>query len=328
MTLTPQPIEDLARGYQSSQVLFTALRLGVFEALGEEERSLEEINNQLNADKRALRLLCDALVSIGLLEKFGAAYRNSDAAREVLLSGSPASKAALLLNGARMYETWGHLFDVVKTGTPAPQEAIDARFQYDAPAFARAMADIARQSAAETAKALPLNGVKRILDLGGGPGLYAIECAKVNQELRAVVLDNEETLTVTRENIKQIGVEDQVATQAGDALNDDLGDGYDLVLLSNFLHMFSPEKNQQILTRCAAALNAGGYIAIKDFFLDEDRTGPEWMSLFAVNMLVFTDGGDCYTRSQYLSWLESAGFTLFSESPVGSNSTVLVGKKE
>ncbi|MDP8244681.1 MAG: methyltransferase [Candidatus Hinthialibacter antarcticus] len=328
MTLNPQKIEELANGYKNAQVLFTALRLRLFETIGRDVCSLEELNPRLKTDVRGLRILCDALCGIGLLEKNAKGYRNSEAALDVLLTGSPNSKAAMMLNGARLYETWGRLYDAVKLGTPAPENEIDPRLKRNELAFARAMADIARMSAAETAVALPLHDVKRLLDLGGGPGLYAIECARANAELHAVVFDTEETLVVTRENITKAGLEDRVSTQAGDALNDGLGGGYDLILISNFLHIFSPEQNQKTLQRCAAALNPGGYVAVKDFLLDEDRTGPEWMTQFAVNMLVNTDGGDCYTRTEYLAWLVTAGFSLVSESPVGCNSTVLVGKRK
>lgn len=328
MTLNPQAIEELANGYKNAQILFTALRLELFETLGRDACSLEELNQRLQTDMRGLRILCDALTGLGLLEKTAAGYRNSEAALDSLIVDSPNSKSALLLHGARLYETWGRLYDAVKLGTPASDDAIDPRLKNDAPTFARAMADIARMSAAETAAALPLAGVSRMLDLGGGPGLYAIECARANPEIQAVVLDTDDTLTVTRENIRQAGLEGRVFTQAGDALNDDLGGGYDLVLLSNFLHIFSPEENQATLHRCAAALNPGGTVAVKDFLLNEDRTGPQWMTQFAVNMLVNTGGGDCYTRSEYLAWMNAAGFALVSESPVGCNSTMLVGEKK
>lgn len=328
MTLNAQKIEELANGFKNAQILFAALRLGLFESIGQGTFSLAELNQRLETDLRGLRILCDALCGAGFLEKSEGKYRNSEAALDVLLPDSPNSKAALLLHCACMYDTWGRLSEIVKLGGPAPDKDVDSHSTRNEPAFARAMADIARLSAVETAKALPLQDVKRLLDLGGGPGLYAIECAKTNSELRAVVFDTENTLTVTQENIAKAGVEGRVTTQAGDALNDDLGDRYDLVILSNFLHIFSAEQNQKTLQRCAAALNPGGYVAIKDFLLNEDRTGPEWMAQFAVNMLVHTDGGDCYTRSEYLSWLNAAGFELVSESPVGGNSTVLVGKKK
>ena len=179
--------------------------------------------------------LCDALAAIGLLEKEGKTYRNSPLALEYLLPEAPHSKIALLRHAARMYETWGKLVDAVKSGQPVPEEAIDPRLRGDERDFALAMADVARDSARQCAEILDLSDTRNVLDVGGGPGMYAIEFARQNPELHVVVFDNEKTTDVARANIEAAGLSDRISLRVGDAFTDDLGSGYDFVLLSNII---------------------------------------------------------------------------------------------
>jgi cyclopropane fatty-acyl-phospholipid synthase-like methyltransferase len=179
--------------------------------------------------------------------------------------------------------------------------------QGDERAFAQAMASSASLGARETARRLDLRGVRSFLDLGGGPGVYAIEAARRQGGLRAVVFDSAKTLEVARDNIERAGLADRIQTRAGDALRDDLGAGYDLILLSNVIHAYAAQDNQRLVGRAAAALAPGGRLAVKDFLLGPDRTQPARAAMFAVNMLVATEGGDCYSVSEVREWLRAAG---------------------
>lgn len=327
MTTAAQRIDQLAGGYRQSAVIFAAVRIGLFAAIGRATKSLDELTDALGADPRGMRILCDALVSLELLEKRDSGYRIPADVAEVLLPGAAASRAAILAHGALLYERWGKLEDSVLNGQRAPGVEPDAKAPGCEKEFARAMADIGRQSADETAAVLPLEGAQRMLDLGGGPGLYAIACAKRNPKLHATVFDTAETLEVARESIAAAGLEQRVGVQPGDALNDTLGEGYDLILVSNFVHIFSDEQNRSTVARCARALNDGGRLAIKDFILDDSRVSPQWNALFAVNMLVGTETGDCYTRAQVIDWFESAALQFESEHSVGQQSSVLIARK-
>ena len=252
------PIDRISSSYREAQVLLTANRLGVFETLGEKRLSLDELTNALEADRRGVRILCDALVSLEILEKADGCYRNAPLAMEYLLPDSPSSKNALLLHSARLYERWGKLYDTVKSGIPAPKEAIDPNLIGDERAFAKAMADVGRKSAKELAGILDLSQVKTLLDLGGGPGLYAIEFAKQNPQLNAVVFDTKETLEVAKENAKDAGLSDRVSARAGDLFGDSFGEGYDFILVSNVIHIYSYENNKELVAKCAKALAPGG----------------------------------------------------------------------
>ena len=293
-------LDQIANGYRASQILFTAARVGLFAALGCEAISAQRLAKKLQTDLRATRIVCDALAAIGLLSKRPGGYANTGLARELLLPEAPRSQYALMLHGAALYERWGQLPQILKTGRPAPHGG-------DARSFAQAMASSAALSAPETAAAVNLSGARSMLDIGGGPGIYAIEFARHWRQLRAVIFDGADTVKVARENIACAGLADRISVKPGDAFRDDLGTGYDFILLSNIVHVYSPEDNRRLIKRAAQALAPGGRLGIKDFILDPGRTGPAKGSLFAVNMLVNTDGGDCYTVAEMQQWLRHAG---------------------
>lgn len=321
------PIDELTFGYRTAQVVFTASRLGIFVQLGRDTLSLETLAQRARVTPRGLRILCDALVSLALLRKTEAGYQNTETALEYLLPDSPKSKTAILYHNATLYETWGRLYDVVKEGKPVDRSQIADDLQGSEATFAAAMADVARFSARDTVRLLDLSSCQSLLDAGGGPGLYAIEFARQNPHLQAVIMDNEATLAVARENIHHAGLEGQVRTRPGDVLRDPLGGPYTMIFASNLIHAFSDDENQNFVRRCAEALEPGGRLCLKDFYLEDDRTAPMANTLFAVNMLVNTEGGDCYTFAEAHEWLAQAGLT--PEEPVRQTpiSSLVIGRK-
>ncbi|MDX1631454.1 MAG: methyltransferase [Thermoanaerobaculia bacterium] len=328
MSLSFETIDRLANGYRRSQILLTAIRLGVFEALEPEGAELEELAARLGTDGRGTRILCDALTALEVLEKTGTRYRNTPVARERLIPDAPGSKVAMFRHGARLYERWAKLLDSVRTGEPVPDEVIDPRLESGSRAFAEAMEEIGRESAEKVADAVDFSGVSRLLDLGGGPGAYALELARRHPELEAVVFDRPETVEVASERIREAGLEDRVGVRGGDAFADDLGGPWDFVLASNLIHIYSPEENRRLIDRTAATLAPGGRLCVKDFLLDPGRTTPPGSALFAVNMLVSSEGGDCYTVDQVGSWMREAGLTPGDPIRLTERSRLLIGTRE
>jgi cyclopropane fatty-acyl-phospholipid synthase-like methyltransferase len=153
-------------------------------------------------------------------------------------------------------------------------------------------------------KAAELDGVRRMLDVGGGSGAYAIAFAGANQELRAEIFDLPTVLPIAQGHIQEAGLSERITTRSGDLRTDDFDSGFDLILLSAICHMLGPAANENLLARCFAALSPGGRDLIQDFILTPDRTSPRSAALFALNMLVGTPEGS----EEYQSWLGRAGF--------------------
>jgi predicted O-methyltransferase YrrM len=289
---------------------------------------LEDLAAALHADPRALRILCDALTGLQFLEKGEQGYRTHPEALEFLLPEAAQSQAGMLQHIAALYEKWGHLYDVVLTGQPVDPSAVDPRLRGDEKVFAQAMASSARTIAKKTVEALDLAQAGRMLDIGGGPGLYAIEFARHNPNLRVTLLDNQKTGEVARAHLEQAALASRISILAGDAFHDSLGGEYDFIFLSNVVHQYSAEQNRKLLKIATAALTPGGRICIKDFLLNDDRTTPAWSALFAINMLVNTEKGDCYTFEEVKNWLRGANLAVEKVIDLTPQSRMVIGKKD
>ncbi|GAB4251814.1 MAG: methyltransferase [Acidobacteriota bacterium] len=320
-------LDQLAHGFRTSQVLFAACRLAVFDAL-EGPATVGELAARLGASRRGLRILLDALVGLGLLDRCEDRYGNTPLAERFLTKRSADSRVHRMLHGARLYERWAGLAEAVRTGRPVPEERIPPELAGDRRAFARAMADSARSIARQTAAALDLRGVRRLLDVGGGPGVYAVAFAERESNLEVTILDDAETLEVAAQTVRGAGLDGRIHLLPGNALEMDFDGTFDLVFVSNVLHIYSAERNRELVRRAAAALSPGGRLVLKDFFLDEGsdagKRGPTWNLLFAVNMLVSTEGGDCYTESEVLGWCRDVGLELVQRIPLTPRATMLV----
>ena len=208
-----------------------------------------------------------------------------------------------------------------------PKERGDPRLDTGTKGFAHAMGNIGRRSARPTVEALDLKGVKRMLDAGGGPGLYVIEFVLACPELHAVLFESAETLEIASRNIEAAGVRDRISLMAGDLFVDPVGENYDLLFLSNLIHCYPADRCRELIGKLAHALAPGGRICIKDFILAPDRTGPQGALLFAVNMLVSSDGGDAYTADEIIDWFQAAGLKPQQQIPLTEQSSLILAEK-
>lgn len=188
-------------------------------------------------------------------------------------------------------------------GTVAPDNPIWVK-------FARAMAPMMALPAQLLAKLVDPSADRKlkILDIAAGHGLYGIAFAKNNSQASVVALDWPSVLEVAKENARNVGVGDRYSTIEGSAFDVDYGTGYDLVLLTNFLHHFDPPTNETLLRKVHAALAEGGRAVTLEFVPNEDRISPPDAAAFSVMMLGGTTGGDAYTFAELERMLANAGF--------------------
>jgi predicted O-methyltransferase YrrM len=227
-----------------------------------------------------------------------------------------------MLHTARLWHRWSGLTECVRTGTATPEE----RGAESTEAFIAAMHNNARQRAAQLAQAVAA-GASRMLDVGGGSGAYAIAFAQANPQLRAEVFDQPAVLAIAQRHIREAGLEDRISTRVGDLRSGEFGGGYDLVLVSAICHMLAPDENRDLLARVYRALAQGGCVAIQDFLLRADKTGPRAGALFSLNMLVNTRGGASYSEEEYTAWLREAGFEDVRRVPLAGPAGVLVARR-
>ena len=284
-------------GFQGARVLLTANNYRVFDYL-KKQKAAAGLAKDIGADKRATEILLDALTGLGLLKKQKGQYKNSSLASQFLVSGSSYYQGDIIRHADTLWQNWSGLDNVVKTGKPH-------HVSHDHRAFILGMHNLAVLKADNVLKAVGLKGVKKALDLGGGPGTYTIEMAK--KGISVTIFDTPETIEIAKEVVKKSGVKNMNFLQ-GDFLTDDFGRDYDLIFISQILHAYSEDDNIMVLKKCRNALNKNGRIIIQEFFIDKDRANPVQSALFSINMLVNTEGGRCYSPEEIKRWYLKTGF--------------------
>jgi 2-polyprenyl-3-methyl-5-hydroxy-6-metoxy-1,4-benzoquinol methylase len=316
----------MATAFQRSRVLLTAHELDLFTVLGETWKSSTEVARALGTDARATDRLMNALCCLGLLEKRDGRFSNSPPASRFLVRGKPEFLAGLM-HTAHLWETWNTLTDVVRQGGSVVSGAIQDRGEEWLRAFIAAMHWRGRQHAPDVIALLDLSGVSRVLDVGGGSGVYAMAFARAKPDLSAVVFDLPSVVPMTQEYIAKGGLSDRVMTTSGDYEADELGRGFDLVFLSAIIHSNSERGNRGLLRKCTDALKPEGQLVVQDFIVDEDRRGPPFAVLFALNMLVGTESGDTYTESEVRDWMREASLSNITRKDTEFGTTLLTGRK-
>jgi len=299
----PDDINELIRGFMPSRTVLTALELDVFTALGD-GASPDAVAERIQASRRGTEMLLHALAALKLLRKENGIFRNTPLSARFLADTSPDSARKALLHTANLWHRWSSLTASVRAGTPAPRtgdgEWVDT--------FIAAMDRNARERSQAVVNTVGAEGIRRILDLGGGSAAYSIAFARVNPGVTVEVLDLADVIPLTQKYIRRAGLADRIHARVGDMLLDPLGHGFDLVLLSAICHMFSPEENRALYQRAHAALASGGRVLVQDFILEPEKTAPRFAALFSLNMLVGTRAGSSYSEPEYAAWLTEAGF--------------------
>lgn len=298
-------ISTIANAYKKSAILFTAFNSGIFDLL-EREAGAGEIAASLGWSERGTAMLLDGLVALELLEKHSGKYRNTPSASACLVRNGEAYQGNILRHSQGSWDAWSHLEDRVRTGTCPPDE--ERWKDQSLRDFILGMSNIAKLSAQEVLQAVDLSGFSHVLDLAGGPGTYAIAFLNAHARMRATLFDRPDVVEIACEQVAAAGLEDRFSYIAGDCLIDAIGQGYDLVLMSNLIHSFSDSENASLVEKVFDALAPGGAIIIKDFILENDRSGPAFSLIFALHMLVHTPGGNTYSYDEIGRWTDQAGF--------------------
>jgi ubiquinone/menaquinone biosynthesis C-methylase UbiE len=318
----------LAHGFELAKVFFTANDLDFFSRLGE-GREPFDLAFELGVDGRALGLLLNALTAMGLLEKVGDRFRNAPVANEFLVRNQNY-RGSIFRHIHHCWEAWTELPQVLRSGHPvAPKEAdiLGAREEWTRD-FIRGMDDVTRELAPQVARQLDFGGARVLLDVGGGPGTYAAAFLAAHPGLQEVRLfDLPGALAVGRERLAARGVLDKVRLIEGDFCVNELDSGVDVVWISQVFHSRDAEGCRMLVEKAWRALNPGGLLAVHEFLLDEGKTTPLSAALFAVHMLVMTEGGRTYSGGEISAWMEEVGFVCPETRRVSEETAVVLARK-
>jgi hypothetical protein len=311
--ISPALFFETVNAYQRTQALKAAIELDVFTRIGEGKTTAAALGKASRAAERGMRILCDYLTVTGFLTKKGQRYGLTPDSAVFLDRRSPACLGSaidfllspMVTDGFRdiaaIVRNGGTLLN--KGGTVAPENPVWVK-------FARAMAPVMVMPAQQMAALV--NGRSRekirVLDIAAGHGMFGIAFARANPNAEIVALDWPNVLKVAQENAKAAGVHARHSLLPGSAFDVDFGTGYDLVLLTNFLHHFDFKTCVKLLRKVRAALKKGGRAVTLEFVPDENRVSPPGAATFSMMMLGTTPRGDAYPFSELKAMCDAAGF--------------------
>jgi SAM-dependent methyltransferase len=303
----PEDLLLTIRGFQESRTILTGIELNIFAAIGD-GATASQVAAKIVTHPRATEMLLNALVAMGTLTKTGDVFRTTPVTAQFFSGNSPDDARAAMMHTVNLWHRWSTLTDCVRSGTSVarPESAGSANDWTES--FIAAMHHYAQSRAPHVVKAVGVQGLHNMLDVGGGSGAYSIAFAQANPSLRVELLDLPDVLPIAQRHIAQAGLANRIKTRPGDLRTDPLGQGFDLILISAICHMLGPDENRNLLKRSHAALAPNGRVVISDFILEADKTSPKQAALFALNMLVGTRDGSTYSGNEYAEWLREAAF--------------------
>lgn len=330
--ITPERIFQMLIGYQQTAAMRAAIELDLFTAIAEGDGTTASLAARCQAAERGVRILCDYLTVNELLSKDDNRYRLTPESELFLVRTSPAyvgGVAEFLARGAltEAYQTFTE--SVRRGGTTMPEQGSMTPEHPMWEDFARGMVAMMRPPAEVIAQIVGAEGAgaSKVLDIAAGHGIFGITIARHNPRAEVYAVDWKNVLAIAQKNAEAAGVAERFHTIAGSAFDVDLGAGYDIALLTNFLHHFDPPTNERLLRRVHAALKDGGRAVTLEFVPNDDRVTPPQAATFALVMLGSTEAGDAYTFAELEGMFSRAGFAR-SELHPGVPGSIIVSSKE
>ena len=312
--LSPEPIMRLAAGFMAAKHLFTANELGLFEALADDPATLDALAARTGLTTRAARISADAMVALGLVERHEDAYRNSPLAAAFLSGAGPADLRPFLRFWDRIsYPAWIGLADALGKGQV--NEIIHTDEETQSVASAGIEAVLAGPAAA-LADTVNFADRERLLDVGGGTGSWSIAVVRAHPHLTATVVELPTVAAIARRRVADAGLTSRVDVVSGDAFQVPLPTGYDVCLVANLVHYFSPEENLRLLRRIRDAVEPGARLLIADFWTDPTHTAPLMAALMAGEFAVHVRNGDVYSVAEAERWCAATGWQQVEHLPL------------
>jgi hypothetical protein len=336
--MSPAPLMQLAMGITAAKILAVALERGVFDALAEgATATADDLARQTGLRPRPARVLLSGCTSLGLLTLAEGRYANSPLSEKFLVRGRRHYFGDLIaMFDRRVYPGLMRLNEAIAVDKPTTwdPEAHDSIFSgagdQELADFWDAMKSLSSFTARQLSSTVDLATTRRLLDLGGGGGAYAIELCRKYPGLEVSIFDLPPVCKITEPIVTESSLAERISLIPGNFFADDqLPGGHDAVLLSMVLHDWGPEENKAIIAKSFAALDSDGRILLNDMLLDDSKAGPPDAALMGALMLAETRAGRTYTPQEYQSWLTEAGFVdteVVRYHGVGANAVVLARK--
>lgn len=330
----------MATAYWISKTLMAAVEFELFTRISDKTVTLEELQKTLGMAPRPTDVFATALVSLGLLKTSNDGngrriFSNSPLAATFLDRNKPSYMGDIVsMFDKRLYKMWDKLPQSLLSNRPAAgsgeemfTQARSNQANEQMKKFTLAMYGVSVGPAMALAKAFDFSKYHKLVDVGGGSGVYAIKIAQANPGISALIVDLPSVCQVADEYIRRFNLQDRVKTEALDFFKQDIPGGYDVALLSHIMHDWSEEKDIGLLNNIYKSLTSGGVVIVSEWLLDDEKTGPVVPALMGVNMIIETEGGKNYSFAEISKMMAAAGFGNIVKQPLVGPVSIVAGYK-
>ncbi len=318
-------IDNLLTSPWRSVVVLLAVRLKIFTILADKKMAIEELADRCQVIPHLLKFLLDACTSLGLLHSQNDRYANTQFSKEYLREGNSHYVGDLIQLQFHELPKWTSLYEIFKGKDPVEEKTLDKKQLHRT--FIKAMHNLGLLGEAEALKnAVDLSGCKRLVDVGGGSGIYSVFLCRKFPELHANILDKRETLAITNQIISLYEESKRIILREADIIKDSYGLSVDAVLLSDVI--YDETEALSILERARECLCRNGILMIRGYYFNSERSGPIWGSLFALGQLAFDPRRNILTVSELENIVCRFGFTLIKSAPLTERSYLLTYRKD
>ncbi|HSE89927.1 MAG TPA: methyltransferase [Candidatus Binatia bacterium] len=322
----PAKIFEVATGFMAAKHLFVANEVGLFEKLAEGPATLDELTQRIGIPRRTTRIVADAMVALGFVEQQGDHYQNGPLADSFLSGRTPTDLRLLLRYFNRLlYPTWMKLEEAVRTGqTPSQQ------FQFteeDQRLFSEGVEAFSAGQAQALAANYDFSRYRSVLDLGGGTGSFLIAVLSQHSALDGTLFELPGAAAVARQRLAGNPLESRIQIVEGDFFKTSIPGGHDAIIVANVIHVFSPERNLELLRRIREFVSDGSRLLLVDLWTDPTHTQPLFAALMAGAFLLRSGEGDVYSEEEVRAWLKTTGWRSLERKPLAGPASLIVAEK-
>lgn len=306
-TWTPEQLFEISGNYWKACTLHAAVKLDLFSAINSGPVTAQEVAQKLGTSERGITMLLNALAAMQLLTKTADTYNSTQSSKALLSKASADYVGNIILHHRELVNAWSQLDQSVTTGEPVRQRIGVASDPDAREHFLMGMFNLANRIAPNLVKQLDLSNRHHLLDLGGGPGTYALHFCRHNPQLKATIFDLPTTAPFANKTIEKFELADRVNFVDGNFLEDTLPGRYDAAWLSQILHGEGLDDCHKLIRKVVSVMEPGGIVMIHEFMLANTMDGPLFPALFSLNMLTHTEHGQSYSEEQLMTMLSSSG---------------------
>jgi ubiquinone/menaquinone biosynthesis C-methylase UbiE len=315
------------RAHRGTNILFSAFELGILQKLSFKTVTIKDLALDLKISEDGLNRLLSALCAMGIAEKCDNKVNLSNEYSPYFNSDAPEYIGGLIEHEIHLQKRWLRLAESLQSGKPVKKKD-DVSDPADTDRFIKAMASVGKRFAPILLEKIEFNGNEHILDLAGGPGEYLRAFCQKYPKIEATLFDLPETVQAAQTTLAKHDSFHRMHFIEGDLFDDTYGKSYDVIFISNVIHIFGDDEILTILNKCHQALNSSGRLLIKDYFFKDNGTGSPFTTMFSIQMLLSTEKGKCYREEEMFELMEQAKFRRGNVVALTESMVVIEGFKD